>query len=109
MLRFFLHSIKMGYIKAFDCYGKDSKWQYLCIMTFQLAWFLFYLWIPYRSDYAIVLFLLFFIPVISSNTRCINYYGFSRAVSDMAGCSVHHAFCSAVFDPTPKHRRELSP
>ncbi|CAH3665813.1 hypothetical protein AI2705V1_3851 [Enterobacter cloacae] len=42
MLSFFLQSIKMGYIKAFDCYGKDSKWQYLCIMTFQLAWFLFY-------------------------------------------------------------------
>lgn len=62
MLRFFLQSIKMGYIKAFDCYGKDSKWQYLCIMAFQLAWFLFYLWIPYRSDYAILLFLLFLFP-----------------------------------------------
>ncbi|MCP2118680.1 UNVERIFIED_ORG: hypothetical protein J2S79_003134 [Pantoea agglomerans] len=80
MLSFFLQSIKMGYIKAFDCYGKDSKWQYLCIITFQLAWFLFYLWIPYRSDYAILLFLLFFLPVISSNTRCINYYGRSRAL-----------------------------
>lgn len=80
MLSFFLQSIKMGYIKAFDCYSKDSKWQYLCILAFQLAWFLGYLWIPYRSDYAILLFLLFILPVISSNTRCINYYGRSRAL-----------------------------
>ena len=80
MLHFFLQSIKMGYIKAFDCYGKDSKWQYLCIMAFQLAWFLLYLWLPYQSDYAILVFLLFFLSVISSNTRCINYHGYSRAL-----------------------------
>lgn len=80
MLSFYLRNIKMGYIKAFDCYGQDSKWQYLCIMTFQLAWFLFYLWLPYKSVFSILIFLLFFLPVISSNTRCLNYYGHSRAL-----------------------------
>lgn len=79
MINFFIKTITRGYVKAFDCYGCDSKLQYFCILSFQLCWFLFYLWIPYRSDYAILIFLIFFLPVISSNTRCINYAGYSRA------------------------------
>lgn len=80
MLKHVLDTLKMGYVKAFDCYGKDSKLQYLCILSFQLAWFLFYLWLPFESGFSLIVFLLFFLPVISSNARCINYCGYSRAL-----------------------------
>ena len=108
MLSFFLQSIKMGYIKAFDCYGKDSKWQYLCIMTFQLAWFLFYLWIPYRSDYVILLFFTVF-PARHFKQYAVHklLWPFTRLVFFMAYCPVHHAVRSSVFNPTPGYRREL--
>lgn len=80
MLSYYFKTIKMGYAKAFDCYGTDSKIQYLFILSFQLCWFLFYLWMPYESAFSFILFLLFLVPVASSNTRCINYCGYSRAL-----------------------------
>ena len=54
-------------------------------------------------DFAV---LLFFLPVISSNTRCINYYGRSRALCFMAYCPIYHAVRSS-FNPTQGYRREL--
>jgi len=80
MLKRYLNTLKMGYTRAFDCYGKDSKMQYFCILSFQLIWFLFYLWMPYKSSFAILVFLIFFLPVISSNTRCVNYCGYPRSL-----------------------------
>ncbi len=80
MLNYYINTVKNSYIKAFDCYGMDSKTQYLCVLSFQLSWFLLYLWIPYKSPFPFILFLLFLLPIVSSNARCINYCGYSRAL-----------------------------
>lgn len=80
MLNHYLRTLKMGYVKAFDCYGRDTKLEYLYILSFQLCWFAFYLWVPYTSDYSFIIFLFFILPVASSNARCIRYCGYSRAL-----------------------------
>ncbi|WP_437431878.1 hypothetical protein [Yokenella regensburgei] len=80
MLKHLLQTLKMGYVKAFDCYGRDTKLEYLTILSFQQCWFAFYLWQPYTSDYSLIIFLLFILPVASSNARCIRYCGYSRAL-----------------------------
>ena len=85
MLIYYFKTVKMSYAKAFDCYGMDSKIQYRCIFPFQLCWFLFYLWIPYESAFSFILFLLFLLPNVSRNARCINYYGYSRALCALYG------------------------
>ena len=79
-----MHYILKTLIKActgaMDCYGQDTKLEYLVIAIFQCCWYFLYLYFLSDDTWPVVLTGLFIVPLISSSLRCLNTLKRSRMI-----------------------------